>query len=208
MRTKLLTMKKLFFVVFLFSQFVFSQTDQGTFIFSGNTSADFSKSKTTSGNFVTKTTNFDINPTVGYFVKNNLFVGLAGTFQFSHDNNNQNFITKSTLTVLMPSVGYYFPVEGKLKPYTSGSFGYAHLVEKYKANFDPLFPDPAFENNQTSKFSGFAYAIGAGAGYFITENFSLDAQLSYNFVKVDNKNGVDQREVSGLGLRLGFSIFM
>lgn len=201
-------MKKLLLLLLFVSQFTFSQTNEGTFIFSGNTSANFSQSKTKSGNFETETTNFDINPTFGYFVKNNLYIGLAGTFQFSHVNNDQDFITKSTLTVLMPSVGYYFPVEGKLKPFVSGSFGYANLVEKYESNFEPIFPDPAFEPIQIEKFNGFAYALAGGASYFITEHFSLDAQLSYNFIQVENKNNNNEREVSGLGFRIGFSIFL
>lgn len=142
-------MKKIAILILMLSQWTFSQAEKGHFIFSGNTSAEFSHTKTTFGNAENETTNFDVNPTVGYFVRNNLFVGLTGNFAFTHYNNNQTYIEKTTLTVLMPSVGYYFPVEGKMKPFVSGSFGVANLKAEYQNNFDPIIGDPAFSNSQT-----------------------------------------------------------
>lgn len=201
-------MKKIVILALLFTSFVFSQTEKGTFIFSGNTSAAFSQSKTKSNISESDITSFDVNPTFGYFVKDNFFVGLAGTFEFTHVNNNQNYIDRSTLTVLMPTVGYYFPVEGSFKPFVSASFGYAHLKQVFEISTDPLFPDPAFESVQTDRYNGFAYALAGGGSYFITKNFSLDAQLSYNFIQLKIKDGDYEREVSGLGLKVGFSIFL
>lgn len=201
-------MKKIAILILMISQWAFSQTEKGHFIFSGNTSAEFSHTKTTFGNSENETTNFDVNPTVGYFVRDNLFVGLTGNFAFTHYNNNQSYVEKTTLTVLMPSVGYYFPVEGKMKPFVSGSFGYANLKSVYKNNFDPIIDDPAFTNSQTVKYKGLAYAISGGASYFVTNHFSLDAQLSYNFVNLKNKDSDSEQETSGIGFRIGFSVFL
>ncbi|MFY8187911.1 MAG: outer membrane beta-barrel protein [Flavobacterium sp.] len=201
-------MKKLVVVLLFLSQWAFSQTEKGTFIFSGNTSAAFSKSKTKSNISDSDITSFDVNPTFGYFVKDQFFVGLTGTFEFTHTNYDQNYIDKSTLTVLMPTVGYYFPLEGSFKPFVTASFGYAHFKQIFETTTDPLFPDPAFERVQTDRYNGFACALAGGGSYFITKNFSLDAQLSYNFIQLKIKDGVFEREVSGLGLRVGFSIFL
>ena len=201
-------MKKIAILILMVSQWAFSQTEKGHFIFSGNTSAEFSNTKRTNGSSEVKTTSFDVNPTLGYFVKDNLFLGLAGNFEFTRYKNNQSFIQKTTLTVLMPAVGYYFPLEGKIKPFVSGSFGLATLKSVYTNNYEPIFGDPAFSNSETIKYNGLAYTISGGASYFVTNNFSLDAQLSYNYVNLEQKDTDYYEKNSGIGFRIGFSVFL
>jgi opacity protein-like surface antigen len=199
-------MSKIFALALFFSLFAKAQTEKGTVYLAGNSSITFSIDKTTNGSAEIENTNFDINPSLGYFVKDRFFLGISGLLDFSHVNNNQSIVTKSTLIVLMPTLGYYFPLEGKLKPFLSGGVGLAHLKEVTRNNFDPIFPDPAFSNNETIKFNGYAFAINGGLSYFISNHFSLDAQISYN--QAELKQNEAKRKVSGFGLQFGFSIFI
>ncbi len=46
------------------------------------------------------------------------------------------------------------------------------------------------------------------ARVILTNNFSLDAQLSYNYVNLEQKDTDYYEKNSGIGFRIGFSVFL
>lgn len=205
-------MKKLLLFTLLISQFAFSQTEKGKFIFSGNTSTElsFAKTKYESGinTGESKTTSFDIKPSFGYFMEDNLFIGISAVYDFEHTNNRIS-VEKNRLLIFMPTLGYYFPTEKKLRPFVTGGIGVAENKFQYKSsgnNFDPS--DPSFNTNYTNNLKGLSAAVTAGFGYFITDNFSIDAQIAYNYVNLKLKAADYNANTSGIGFRVGFSIFL
>jgi opacity protein-like surface antigen len=203
-------MKKLLLFTLLVSQFAFSQTEKGKFIISGSTSTElsFGKSKAEIGNSSNeqKFTNFDIKPSFGYFVADNFFIGLSGLYDFNHTKENRSLVVKTTSLVLMPQVGYYFMPESKFRPFLLGGIGFANAKTDVESNnFDPIFPG---FNNFTNKLNGLAANLGGGVSYFITDNFSIDGQVSYNYLNLNQKNSDYTSKTSGVGFRVGFSFFL
>lgn len=206
-------MKKLFLFSLLISQFAFSQTEKGKFIISGSTSTELSfiNNKFDGGNFSNKQkiTSFDIKPSIGYFVLDHLFIGISGLYDFEHINNNRANIIENNLLTLMPLAGYYFMPDSKIRPFVVGGIGYTNLKNKFESNnniFDPL--DPGFSSSDEISYHGVTFGIATGLGYFVTKNFSIDAQLSYNYLNLNNKNNDLKSETSGIGFRVGFSVFL
>lgn len=210
LRHKSNKMKKIVLVALLIAQGVFAQTDKGTWIFSGKTGAEISssKSKTTSsfGSTNDRITAFEFNPTAGYFIIDHLYVGISSTLRREHINRTVS-IQKNTYLTLMPTVGYFIPMEGKLRPFFSAGAGLARLntdTEISESNIDPFLP-PSFNDKNT----GYAVALSGGVSYFLSSSISLDAQVNYNYLRLtssSNSNAVNT--VSGLGLSIGFSIFL
>lgn len=203
-------MKKLFLLSLLVSQFAFSQTEKGKFIISGSTSTElsFGKTKMEAGTSTSeeKNTNFDIKPSFGYFVADNFFIGLSGLYDFNHSNENRSLVIKTTSVVLMPQVGYYFMPESKFRPFVVGGIGIANNKVDYKSNnSDPMFPG---FNNITVKLNGLALNLGGGVSYFVTDKISIDGQVSYNYIKLNEKDSDFTSKTSGVGFRVGFSIFL
>ena len=205
-------MKKLFLLSLLVSQFAFSQTEKGKFIISGSTSTEFSfaKTKAEAGGFSgeQKTTAFDIKPSFGYFVADNLFIGVSGIYDFTHTNDRVT-VEKSRMLIFMQTVGNYFHTENKMRHFVTGGIGIANNKYQYKSNgnnFDPS--DPGFNTSFTNKLNGLSVGLAAGVGYFVTDNFSIDAQVAYNYVNLKLKNDDYESKTSGVGLRVGFSIFL
>ncbi|VBB46739.1 putative OprF membrane domain protein [uncultured Paludibacter sp.] len=134
----------------LCSSAIFAQTEKGNLVVSGSTSLQIQNSSWSDDNGSTTTVQF--NPSIGYFVANNLCVGVSLSVM-SQDESSQFSI--------LPSLGYYFPVQGSLKPYLQLGLGYGSL------------------KSGSSSVGGLAVGAGGGVAYFLNENVSLDFGLQY-----------------------------
>jgi len=198
-------------LLFLSSSIVFGQLEKGNFFFQGSSSIGFSSEKYTyiSGGTSTessKTTHFGFKPKVGYFVIENLPVGLAinvNTYKTKgidtdNESNSNNF-------VIGPFARYYFLPQDKLKPTVEISAGFGSSKDKYTSS----------GYTSESKYGIFEFSIGAGASYFITDNIAFDILLAYNSSKYNLKSqtspsGVKSTTVedqsdkyTGIGINIG-----
>ena len=98
-------MKKLFFLVITlaFTNVIFAQTEQGKFILSGATGLQFISSNVdyeydgqSQGDFTQSS--FSIMPSIGYFVMDNLAVGLSANFS--------SFITSNAAIATLAATGF------------------------------------------------------------------------------------------------------
>ena len=189
----------------------FAQTQKGNFVLSGKTDINFLFSNITTGTDSvqtgkTKGNQFGLTAGVGYFVANNLALGIFGTYSYSYSkigasnyqpSNTQNITQSFTI---LPQLQYYFPVEGKLKPFAAIGVGYMWLQERDSRVTDNY--------NKVYSLSGTSFTGGVGASYFIITSVALDLgfQYSYNRLKdelIDNQI-MKEKQFAG---RLGVSVF-
>lgn len=216
-------MKKLFLTVSLaFFGIISAQTQKGSFIISGKTGLDFTSTtvkykmdgQTTDG---PKTNTFNISPSVGYFIVNNLAIGLA--FDYKSTTTKQQIEifdpnttggyttenTKETQTILsiVPNTTYFFS-KGKTRPYLGAGLGLANA--KYKSNYT----SDSSSGNQLSysenNNSGFVWTANGGLLFLIAPTISIDLGLGYaNYSFKDN--GIKTNS-SAFGATAGISVFL
>ncbi|MFT3902965.1 MAG: OmpW family outer membrane protein [Niabella sp.] len=176
-----------------------AQTEKGRFVVSGQSNLNFSSvsskvyyDKKKVGDYG-KTTSFNFTPGVGYFVIDNLSVGLDVGLNFSRFKAEGEDADKSETVSLIPSATYYFPLEGQVKPYVNAGAGYA------------------FNSNGSSdkeKASGVAYGGSAGIAVFLKSNLSIDLGVGYTGTRLKNK--YDEKievRAGGVAAVAGFSFY-
>ncbi|WDO13030.1 porin family protein [Flavobacterium sp. WW92] len=154
---------------------------------------------TKTGDF--KTSDFEIAPRVGYFVTENIAVGVAVGYQSSKVEFGGEDAKNNTLSV--GAFGrYYFTPASKFSLF--GQLGVNY--NSYDNEFD-------LEAGELGEFKGdgFGVVVAPGVSYFITKNFSLEATfgiLGFETTKPDADGaektnsfdfGLDMRDIN-LGL--------
>ena len=138
-------MKKLIFIavlsVFAFSNLIAQDgesidgpTQKGKFVFSGATGLQFVSSNIEYEYDGEPYGDYDINsfsfmPGVGYFVIDNLAIGISANFTSITEKNEGEKYTISS-TMILPTLLYYFPVEGQFKPLVQVGAGLMSTKEK------------------------------------------------------------------------------
>ncbi|NOU18733.1 MAG: outer membrane beta-barrel protein [Bacteroidales bacterium] len=198
---------KSFFGVFILMLFVFSvhgQTTRGTILIGGESNFDLSsmnskwKSDDGSGSF-SNTISLGISPKIGFFIIDNLAVGvkLPIGFQFQKDKNNDKY--SSTSLGISPFLKYYFGTSN-IKPYLNGSVGFSNLVMK---------DNPVTGPSDKNTVGMFSFELGGGFGIFLNDKVSVDIGVGYNYSSYkdkENNNNNYRRIYSGVGLGAGISI--
>jgi len=147
---------------------------------------------------------FSVNivPRIGYFIIDNLAVGLdvflATESQKAMDDA---YKSSSTFFAVGPFVRYYIPTK-KILPFAE--VNYSIGSRSYKSEFDGNEP-------YSSKYAIQLYGAGLGLAVPIGEKVTFDALAGYhayvNKDKDDNDN--NERLVAGtIGLKLGFTVLL
>ena len=142
-----------------------AQTQKGSFLVGGTASIQSTKGASP-GNSST----ISVAPQVGYFLVDNLAVGITPSITYSWRRNDN-----TTNTGIGPFVRYYFPF-GKFAifPELKASFG------TYKAKGSYEDPYTGATIHETNKSKSHQYSGGVGFVWFAAENVGLEAILSYN----------------------------
>lgn len=147
---------------------------------------------TKTGDF--KTSDFTIAPKAGYFVTENIALGVAFGYESSKiDNGNVDF-TNNTFSV--GAFGrYYFTPASKFSIFGELGVNYNSYDDEFDLEAQELVD---------SKGNGFGIAVAPGVSYFISKNFALEAAfgiLSYETVNPD-EDGVDSTNGFDFGLKM------
>lgn len=184
-------MKKVLFAAFLLvsSNAIFAQVDQGQWMVGGSASFNFGKQGDD------KTTNISIAPDAGYFVINQLAVGLRPEFSYTKVKTKVGSVSSegsNTTFSLAPFVRYYFMPSGeKVNIFGDASYGFG-----------------SSKNKGGESVSGNYYQIKAGPAVFLTPNTALEFALYYRSLGGDlNENAAGDRE-NWFGLSVGFQIHL
>ncbi|MEL6809709.1 MAG: outer membrane beta-barrel protein [Bacteroidota bacterium] len=202
-------MKKLLVLAAILLPFALTaQTEKGGFVIGGDVGLGFNAEKIqlkSDNTDVTlqKNTNFALAPGAGYFVIDNLAIGVEiPVILISEKEEEGNGEFKSTTFLFSPFARYYFTT-GNVKPFVEGNVGIG------SSNSETTLS--TFEGTIESKDSVFAYGFEGGVAIFIADNISLD--LGVGFSSTQNKpkdnNEINARVIrSGFGFNAGFSFFL
>jgi Opacity protein and related surface antigens len=191
------------FVVLVVSMNSYGQTSKGNYIVSGSTGLQFLSSNTknvydgeTQNEFDTKT--FSFNPSAGYFIVDNLAIGLSFNITSNKSELDDNNYNKSTSTLIAPTAMYYFPVDGKIRPFAQLGLGLQSVTNKVKMSYS--------ENKQT--LNGFAVNVGGGVSYFVSNHVAVELCLSYTKSNLkDTDNEKLKLKQGTFGSNIGISLF-
>jgi len=129
---------------------------------------------------------FSITPSLSYFVIDNLSIGGQATYSIS----NGDYQSKTTEFILMPTVAYYIPTGKVVRPFVALGAGYANV------------------SMEDMSFSGFTWAGGVGAAFFISNNISIDLMAEYAELSARTSNNSNYKySTKGLGGSVGLSVY-
>ena len=148
-----------------------------------------------------KTISFNLLPKVGYFVIDNLAVGLDVNMALSSEkygDSSDKYITN--MLSIGPFIRYYITTE-KVLPFfeVGGTFG--SVTNKYKSG----------SNDHKNKSSVTSFGAGAGIAIPIGDRVTFDVLAGYSSLTVKDKEDNDDnyRTVIGtIGLKLGIIVFL
>lgn len=180
-------MKKLiFFLPIILSLSAFSQTEtpitKGNIILSGGGTFQYYKSHFESGSDI-KVIDISVNPGFGYFIIDNLAIGLNINIGYSKYNDNKYYTLGAG-----PFVKYYFNSGLFLK--TELNYSYLHGIG----------------SNNTQKIKDYSIIPGVGYAFFINQKVSIEPCLSYQYAH-DNYNE-SIAKLNGVLFELKFNIFL
>ncbi|MDY3317290.1 outer membrane beta-barrel protein [Riemerella anatipestifer] len=185
-------MKKLFLVgaLALFGA-MNAQTEKGSWVVEGKTNLGFNSISTKEkangqSSEAKKTSKFNFNPSVGYFVMDNLALGL----ELGFSSEKVGKATNSTFS-LLPNATYYFATGSQFRPYLGAGVGYASSTYKY--------------DNVSATVGGLAWGVKGGGVYMLNKTAGINLGLGYNQFSTTNNNVTTT--VGTFGVNAGFSLF-
>jgi hypothetical protein len=185
-------MKKVLFAAFLLvsSNAIFAQVDQGQIMVGGSAQFDHQSQGDN------KVTAIGIAPDLGYFVINQLAVGLRPEFMYAKSKTKTSPTTTITSSgtsfTIAPFVRYYFMPSGdKINVFGDASYGFGSSKVK-----------------GASSVSGNYYQIKAGPAIFLTPNTALEFAAYYRSNGGDAYEDAAGDRENHFGLSVGFQIHL
>ena len=148
----------------------------------------------------TKFTCVNLQPKFGYFVIDNLAIGLDMQLGMSSLKSPDDDKDNGTVIGAGPFVRYYFPA-GKILPYIEGGATFGSMKTKYEYSGDT--------EEYTSGMN--TWSVGAGITKSISEKAALDFMLGYLSTTMKDKEDNDNnaRTVIGtIGFKFGIVVFL
>lgn len=190
-----------------FSTRTIAQTSQGRIILSGASTFSFgtqTEKNTFEGDQVgekVKTGSFVLKPTAGYFVIDNLAIGITlveehSKSKFKDDVDIEHAQVENQL--LLGPIGRYYYGTTSLKPFGQAEllFGSSKITNEVGGRSDVL-----------EHYSTFGFGLGCGVAYFINEKIALDAILGYSYlINTDAEEKEFKNKKGKLDLSVGISI--
>jgi len=163
------------------------------------------KSKSDSGNEDNsdrpKEFSINLTPKFGYFVINNLVVGLDISIGYNHANSHDgDIISKTTEFGVGPFLRYYIPTQ-KILPFAevNYSIGSGNRSSEY------------FNENYEHKYQIQQYCFGVGMGIPLGEKVSFDTLVGYHSYiwksKEDNEDNTRDIIIT-IGLKFGVTVLL
>lgn len=197
----------LLIIVLMPASTIFGQTTKGKFLLSGGTGLQFTGSnvKAVSDGETLGESNvnsFSFVPTFGYFVMDNLAVGLSSKISTNTEKYQSGDKSISNSFLILPTALYYFPLEGKFRPLVQIGVGYSSFSNEWVSKTSGI-------SSSKETYSGPAFNFGGGISYFISENISFNFSLSYTKSTLTNSDQSTYKYKQGdFGSNIGISVFL
>jgi hypothetical protein len=206
----------LLFIVFL-PAICSAQTSRGSLLTGGDLSFATQRQNTTLSFFsigdvieedaTIKTNSALLTPAAGYFLIDNLCLGLSFPMSFSKSTakiqDDIYFRYESTTRVLTfgPFVRYYFPLHDKIS--LIASTGYAWGYNRTRTEFLRSTGSVTEQSKSESKFHSKTFTIATGVSFFPNRNTGFEFLMEYGKLKYDEISG----DTSGLTASIGLQIY-
>ena len=141
---------------------------------------------------------FTFAPKAGYFVTNNIAIGLGLGFESSKEDNGVNRLNKDNAFSVGAFGRYYFTPGSQFSIFGQLGFDITSTKSTEEVVIGPITTITEFKSN------GFNVALAPGVNYFLSKHFAVEATwgiLSYNTDKPDVA-GADATNTFNLGLDL------
>ena len=181
----------------------FAQTEKGKYFFGASTRLntgiiEHSRVQDNVTTLSERITQFSLIPHAGYFIKDNLALGLEVSLSFSKTEDYDYDIRQRESTIAFSPFARYYFGDKKVRPFVYASGG----IGSHKDKFHSTITD--YKRNST--YTLFFYRLGAGAGFFINDTVSIELELGYGRLSSkENDFGTIQ---NAFGLSGGFSIYL
>lgn len=203
---KMKTMKKLFLaaIILVNSISIFAQTLKGDFFLSGSTglalTSDNVKTVYDGETYAEYHQNsFSLSPTIGYFVIDNLAIGLTSSMANSTQKDVNGNKVKASSLVFAPRAYYFFQYDEKIRPFADMAIGFSSDVKK-------SIPKTGYDTKDSS--SGIMFGLGGGVFYFLSKNISVGLGLHYTFQSTTDGDNEDIKlKNSGIVSDISIGIF-
>ena len=155
---------------------IMAQTEAGTIFIGGTTISGIS--------YRNDTFEVDFNPNLGYFIRDDLVLGISTPTMFVANKNIKTNIA------IFPYARYYFKQKEKIYyfiiAYVGSTISYSDVTD-------------VVEYNATN--------VGGGIGiaYFLTQSLSLESSIIYNSNSLSNTSSPNQ---AGISLNFGVNFYL
>lgn len=139
--------------------------------------------------------NVGISPKAGYFIKDNFMLGAVVNLGFAKSAKTNGFSTQSTTYGIQALTRYY------LSP---GERGVDNLLKEGRFFMEATAGVAGVNVKNGATTNGFAFGVGPGYSYFVSDNVALETTLKYNGL-VGGGNTTYQH---ALGLNFGVQVFL
>ena len=146
-----------------------------------------------------RATSFNLQPRVGYFIIDNLAVGLDLAISSCNEKELDDDDTwKVTMLAAGPFARYYYPL-AKIYPFVEVGVAFGSMTDK--ADYG--------EGEDTEKYGLTIFGGGVGAAVPLGNRVTFDAMLGYNSFKVKEKDTEYDWDMSTgtIGIKAGFTVF-
>ena len=186
---------------------VFAQTQKGDFLLGAGTSLDFSflNSQVSTDSYESdkvKNNSFEFTPRFGYFLANNLVVGIDFLTSKASEKDDEDKYKSSTFAV-GPFARVYIG-NTNVKPFLHAGFGFGKNTEEYNSSYAG-YPDDKVKSNLTT------YDVGGGVSFFLTPKIALEIGISYGNASSKYTNYYNEdatNKVKGIASSIGFSVHL
>lgn len=185
-----------------------AQTTKGSWVIEGKTNLGFNSvsTKSKSGSSEEngpKVSTFNITPSVGYFVADNLAIGVDfGLISVTSKEEISIFKKeeKQTQLNILPNVTYYFATASNFRPYLGVGVGYGSVTSKLTETIGSL------TNEDKGTYGGFLWGVKGGAVYLLNSTVGLNLGLGFN--QFTSKENDVKTTASTFGVNAGISVFL
>jgi hypothetical protein len=170
-----------------------AQIHKGQFLAGGNVAFSSSKAGGIPATNYTSSV-FQVLPGIGYFVINNLALGLRSGLSFYKSSDTYSpFTNKSTIIKLSPFVRYYF-LKPTQKVNVLADISYDHDITKSK------FVSGGGTSESTLKTNG--YSFSAGPAFFINKYIAVEFLAGYIHSKQSDINNYNNTFNTTVGFQI------
>ena len=146
-----------------------------------------------------KTTAFNLLPRAGYFVMDNLAVGLDVVISISSEKSGDNYKDNMSTLAIGPFARYYYPLE-KLNPFFEVNSYFGSCKESYS------YGSGGYDDN----YGLLVLGLGPGVSVPVCDCAFFDLMVGYSHIVWNPKDSeTSENEISnGFGLKIGISILL